>query len=99
MSYLGRTDLVQVKPEDLRSDTMGNPNQVIDFDEEEEQGELEDHVPGSARNDHSSVGYNANSTAEQGQDPLPLKAGEPSVRPPTPSSATKPTTSPSTKNE
>ncbi|MEI7577733.1 MAG: vitamin B12-dependent ribonucleotide reductase [Armatimonadota bacterium] len=76
MSYLGRTDLVQVKPEDLRSDTMGSPSQAVDFDEEEEQGELEDHVPGSARNDHSSVGYNASAGNDGGQqDPLPFEGG------------------------
>jgi ribonucleoside-diphosphate reductase alpha chain len=72
MSYLGRTDLVQVKPEDLRADTMGNPNQVIDFDEEEDQGEFEDNAPGFARNDHTSAGYTA---AGGQQDPLPFEGG------------------------
>jgi len=45
LSYLGRTDLVQVKPEDLRGDAMGRPSQIPDFDEEEEGGEV-DTVPG-----------------------------------------------------
>ena len=35
ITYLGRTDLAQVTPEDLRSDTTGRPDAEPDFDEEE----------------------------------------------------------------
>ncbi len=58
LSYLGRSDLVQVKPEDLRGDAVGNPSQAPDFEEEEEGGDLKDgHVPGVAYEDHESPGY------------------------------------------
>lgn len=62
MSYLGRNELVQVKPEDLRGDTVGNPSQSPDFDDEEEVADLDDFetAPGFATNDHSSKGYVAN---------------------------------------
>lgn len=75
MSYLGRTDLVQVKPEDLRGDTVGKPSEVTDFDEEEEFGEVEDaqSAPGFARTDHTSIGYNKGQAEEQ--DPLPFDGG------------------------
>jgi len=72
MSYLGRTDLVQVKPEDLRTDTVGKPGDYPDFDEEEDQGELTANAPGFAREQHNSVGYLAGS----GQDPLPFDGGK-----------------------
>jgi len=35
ITYLGRTDLAQVTPEDLRADTTGRPAAEPDFDEEE----------------------------------------------------------------
>ena len=57
LSYLGRTDLVQVKPEDLRSDAVGKPSQVPDFDAEEERGEVDGAIPGSAIEDHGTSGY------------------------------------------
>ncbi len=60
LSYLGRTDLVQVKPEDLRSDTVGKPAQVPDFEEEEDRGEIQGHIPGRASADHTSVGFSGN---------------------------------------
>jgi ribonucleoside-diphosphate reductase alpha chain len=47
LSYLGRTDLVQVKPDDLRGDTVGSPAQIPDFVEEEEGGEVEGPAPGT----------------------------------------------------
>ena len=70
MSYLGRNDLVQVKPEDLRNDTVGKPTEYPDFDEEEEVAELEDqeNAPGFASSDHSSKGFGAN----RDQNPLPF---------------------------
>ncbi len=41
ITYLGRHDLSQVTPEDLRSDTIGRPeNEIPEFDSEEE-GEIE----------------------------------------------------------
>ena len=57
LSYLGRTDLVQVKPEDLRADVVGKPAQVPEFDGEEEGEEIQGHVPGLAAEEHTSVGY------------------------------------------
>ncbi len=59
LSYLGRTDLVQVKPEDLRGDTVGTPAQeALDFFEEEEAGEIEGTVvPGKAWEEHGSNGF------------------------------------------
>lgn len=59
LSYLGRTDLVQVKPEDLRGDTVGNPTQIPDFMDEEEGEELEDDepTPGAAQEDHEGRGF------------------------------------------
>jgi len=39
MTYLGRTDLVQVRPEDLRADTVGGPSQpALEFEDEKEMG-------------------------------------------------------------
>lgn len=68
LSYLGRTDLVQVKPEDLRGDTVGNPSKEdVDFVDEEEQGEYEGYVPGVAHEDHTGRGFNHGE-----QDPLPF---------------------------
>ena len=66
LSYLGRTDLVQVKPDDLRGDTVGNPNQISEFEDEEEAGIISGQVPGLAHEDHDSRGYhkdNGNSYA------------------------------------
>jgi ribonucleoside-diphosphate reductase alpha chain len=65
LSYLGRTDLVQVKPEDLRSDAMGKPSQVPDYDEEEEVEELSGgHIPGTATHDHTAAGFDTNPNAQ-----------------------------------
>ncbi len=72
LSYLGRTDLVQVKPEDLRGDTVGNPNQIPDYDEEEEVGDVEGYVPGRAYEDHGSAGYDPSDPEDGGQTPLPF---------------------------
>jgi len=58
LSYLGRTDLVQVKPEDLRGDAIGHTTQVPEYDDEEDQGEITGQIPGRATEDHSSVGFN-----------------------------------------
>jgi len=63
LSYLGRTDLVQVKPEDLRGDTVGRPSQVPDFEEEEEGEEFEGAAPGAARGESVPVGFSANMPA------------------------------------
>jgi len=57
LSYLGRTDLVQVKPEDLRGDSVGKPIQTPEYEDEEEQGDYKGHVPGAAYEDHASEGY------------------------------------------
>ncbi len=56
-SYLERNDLVQVKPEDLRGDTVGRPDQIPDYDEEEEAGEVSGTIPGAARVDNESKGF------------------------------------------
>ncbi|MFQ3586344.1 MAG: vitamin B12-dependent ribonucleotide reductase [Fimbriimonadaceae bacterium] len=60
LSYLGRTDLVQVKPDDLRGDTVGNPDQIPEFVDEEEGGIVSGQVPGLAHEAHDSRGYHKN---------------------------------------
>lgn len=70
MSYLGRYDLVQVRPEDIRGDALGKPNQVPEFEEEEEIGIEGRHVPGVAIEEHDSSGYY---TRPAYQDPLPFE--------------------------
>jgi ribonucleoside-diphosphate reductase alpha chain len=70
LSYLGRTDLVQVKPEDLRGDTVGKPQQAPAFDEESIEDEhFEGMVPGRAHEDHTAVGF---FKGEDPQSPLPF---------------------------
>ena len=82
LSYLGRTDLVQVKPEDLRSDTVGRPNQAPEFDDEEDQGELDQPIaPGQARSDHSSHGYQPYAGGDQ--SPLPFEGNAQALGSPT----------------
>ena len=81
LSYLSRTDLVQVKPEDLRGDTVGKPSQVPDFEEEEEErSDFEGNVPGRATEPHESAGFAAN---RGGQGALPLDDDPASVGSPT----------------
>ncbi|MDP7369522.1 MAG: vitamin B12-dependent ribonucleotide reductase [Nitrospinota bacterium] len=58
LSYLGRNDLAQVKPEDLRGDTIGRPeNEIPEFDVETEEVvetlEVDVDVP---RSDHLHLG-------------------------------------------
>jgi len=58
MSYLGRYDLVQVKPEDLRGDTVGNPRKEdVEYDDEEEVDEVGAFIPGAAHEEHGSRGF------------------------------------------
>ncbi|MBN8689526.1 MAG: vitamin B12-dependent ribonucleotide reductase [Armatimonadetes bacterium] len=72
-SYLGRNDLVQVKPEDLRSDTTGSPSQLPDFDDEEEGDEIEGMVPGATRDDNEARGYNRSQNSLFGDsEPAPI---------------------------
>jgi ribonucleoside-diphosphate reductase alpha chain len=81
MSYLGRFDLVQVKPEDLRGDAVGHPKQTPDFVEEEEvDSDFHGHVPGRAYESHESKGYQA---PQNGQDSLPFDSNPKSVGSPT----------------
>ncbi|MGV3614372.1 MAG: vitamin B12-dependent ribonucleotide reductase [Fimbriimonas sp.] len=76
LSYLGRTDLVQVKPEDLRGDTVGKPNQVPEFDDEEvEDDHYEGPIPGQAYEDHTAAGYSPFSGGGDSQSPLPFDGG------------------------
>jgi len=71
LSYLGRTDLVQVKPEDLRNDTVGRPSQVPDFDDEEvEDDNFTGHIPGRTHEDHTAAGFQV--APEDTQEPLPF---------------------------
>jgi ribonucleoside-diphosphate reductase alpha chain len=57
LSYLGRTDLVQVKPEDLRSDAVHKPSQTLEFDDEEEGDDFDGTAPGQTTEDHTSSGF------------------------------------------
>ncbi len=73
LSYLGRTDLVQVKPEDLQGDTVGRPSQAPAFDEESvEDDDFDGPVPGVAVQAHPSVGFGATTGV---QDALPFDDG------------------------
>jgi ribonucleoside-diphosphate reductase alpha chain len=85
LSYLGRTDLVQVKPEDLRGDTVGKPDQAPEFFEEEDGGEFEGVAPGVAHNDSEARGYRASTGAEAdpNQSPLPFDGNAKAVGSPT----------------
>ncbi|HTQ11168.1 MAG TPA: adenosylcobalamin-dependent ribonucleoside-diphosphate reductase, partial [Fimbriimonadaceae bacterium] len=69
LSYLGRTDLVQVKPEDLRGDAIGHSTQEPEYDDEEEQGEITGPVPGRASEDHTSVGFTHGEEDPQSSNP------------------------------
>ncbi|MFN3962931.1 MAG: hypothetical protein ACK4NQ_08145 [Fimbriimonadaceae bacterium] len=56
MTYLGRTDLVQVRPEDLRADTVGGPSQpALEF---EDEAEVDNGVLPVSRENHDSRGFN-----------------------------------------
>ena len=67
MTYLGRYDLVQVKPEDLLHDAIGTPAQPgLDFEEEEDQGYLDDIPPGVTREDHNSHGFREKAVTNDG---------------------------------
>ena len=82
LSYLGRTDLVQVKPEDLRADTVGKPADSPNFDDEEiEEEDFQGAVPGQARQDHTSAGYA--SPLVDPQDPLPFEGNARALGSPT----------------
>jgi ribonucleoside-diphosphate reductase alpha chain len=84
LSYLGRTDLVQVKPEDLSGDTVGRPGQAPAFDAEEEiDDDFEGHVPGTAYESHESVGFSANRPSSDEQSPLPFEGNASAVGSPT----------------
>jgi ribonucleoside-diphosphate reductase alpha chain len=70
LSYLGRTDLVQVKPEDLRGDAVGRPDQEPDFEDEEEGETFEGAAPGAAHDEHTSRAYGASRLGDpQSRDP------------------------------
>ncbi len=60
ISYLGRNDLAQVTPEDLRGDTIGRPeDEIPEFDAEKEEAvETVDIVPSTKvpRSDHLHMG-------------------------------------------
>jgi len=80
LSYLGRTDLVQVKPEDLESGTVGRPSQVPDYEEEEiEDDAFDGPIPGVAQERHDSRGF----AATRAQEPLPLDDNPQAVGSPT----------------
>jgi ribonucleoside-diphosphate reductase alpha chain len=85
LSYLGRTDLVQVKPEDLRGDTVGKPDQAPEFFEEEDGGEFEGVAPGIAHSDSEARGYRGAAVHEEdkSQDVLPFEGNSKAVGSPT----------------
>ncbi len=59
VTYLGRADFMHVSPEDLRSDTIGKPQQEADFTEEvivdENHGDRP--VPGQTTENHEGAGF------------------------------------------
>ncbi|MDR3691722.1 MAG: hypothetical protein P4L46_20250 [Fimbriimonas sp.] len=80
LSYLGRTDLVQVKPEDLRGDSIGKPSQFPSYEDEKvESDDFHGQVPGRATEDHTAAGFQPNS----GQGALPFDTHPKSVGSPT----------------
>ena len=86
LSYLGRTDLVQVKPEDLRGDTVGKPDQAPEFFEEEDGGELEGVLPGASQNTVEPAGFGAtrgHKAEPEVQAPLPFEGNPRAVGSPT----------------
>jgi ribonucleoside-diphosphate reductase alpha chain len=88
-SYLDRRDLVQVQPEDLRSDALGHP-ETPEYLEEEERGPVLGHIPGVASERHDSRGYWAGHLEDkafleaQGQERLPFESPEAFVAVPVP---------------
>jgi ribonucleoside-diphosphate reductase alpha chain len=83
MTYLGRYDLVQVSPEDVRHDTVGGAGTQpgFDFEDEEEVGEV-DRVPGFTFEDHGSRGFSKGSEPEPDEDPASVpKAFSPDGEP------------------
>ncbi|MCX7798744.1 MAG: vitamin B12-dependent ribonucleotide reductase [Fimbriimonadales bacterium] len=93
-SYLDRRDLVQVQPEDLRSDALGHP-ETPEYLEEEERGPVYGHVPGVANERHDSRGFWAGHTEDRafleakGQERLPFESPEAFVAVPVPVAAGK----------
>ena len=84
LSYLGRTDLVQVKPEDLRSDTVGSPRQDPTYEAEEVESEnFQGFVPGRARQDHTAAGYAHQLVEAESQETLPFDEGGRDIGSPT----------------
>ena len=61
VSYLGRHDLAQVTPEDLRSDTLGRPEEEMPEFDAEEEDEIQTMIPGpdmgAPRSDRVSLDY------------------------------------------
>ncbi|HWP31110.1 MAG TPA: vitamin B12-dependent ribonucleotide reductase [Fimbriimonadales bacterium] len=60
VTYLGRTDFMQVIHEDLRGDTIGRPaEEVPEFTEEEvvDEHHMSPHIPGQTWEDHTGKGF------------------------------------------
>lgn len=77
VTYLGRTDFVQVLPEDLRGDSIGTPEQEAEFVDEEVVSENHvGNVPGSSAEDHEGAGYRPNHVeAPPLEKPTPVPDG------------------------
>jgi ribonucleoside-diphosphate reductase alpha chain len=74
MTYLDRYDLVQVKPDDLRGDSVGSPTQeALDF-EEEEAMDFDGRLPGTSNEDHNSYGFRPGTTT--GKSDLNVEDGD-----------------------
>jgi len=58
LTYLDRTDLVQVKPEDLRADAMSAPENA-EYEDEEVGEEIRGAIPGITTESHESRGFAA----------------------------------------
>jgi ribonucleoside-diphosphate reductase alpha chain len=89
VSYLARYDLVQVKPDDLRSDAVGSPSEGPVFDDEEEMdSDFHGHVPGRNATSQTAKGFRPSLDPEVlddegGQNPLPFDGDPRSVGSPT----------------
>ncbi|MCW5937894.1 MAG: vitamin B12-dependent ribonucleotide reductase [Fimbriimonadaceae bacterium] len=76
MTYLGRNDLVQVSPDDVRHDSIGSPLQPgLDFEEEEDGPEIVGTPPGVARGKHMGVQEHDDDLEDDDEEePLPVNS-------------------------
>lgn len=77
VSYLGRTDFMQVSQEDLRSDTLGRPAEEVEFEEEEivDEFSADRQIPGRSFEDHEGAGFRVAKTGKESKKTAKAKVG------------------------